>query len=322
MIRRRLGLGAAATALTVPLAGCVTVHGERALIPSIRPAEASRVLADFVAQNNKATKAYDVRAITAMEAGPLGAIDSAGVRAKHANSPRGNPSYSPLVFTDQKFFVPEQRGWPKFFVAQAKTNRSGDARWLLAFRRDAAGQTWKADFLGVAAPAQLPRFALDKKGYAQPVALGGTDLQLQPGELSARYAGYLDAPKATGDFADGPSTSGVRTGRNSGRRTADTVTQYVDQADAQGDFAPIALRTRDGGAIVFFGSRHQSKSTFRAGYRLSLDRDTQALTTGTPKTSITLAQVAQEMVAVPPKSKGAPTLFISRLVGLISAQGA
>ncbi len=114
----------------------------------------------------------------------------------------------------------------------------------------------------------------------------------------------------------------MRTGRDAGRRTADTVTQYVDQADAQGDFAPIALRTQDGGAIVFFGSRHQSKSTFRAGYRLTLDRDTQALTTGTPKTSITLAQVAQEMVAVPPKSKGAPTLFISRLIGLISAQGA
>jgi hypothetical protein len=331
MIRRRLGLGAAVTALTVPLAGCVTVHGERALIPSVRAAEASKVLANFAAQNNKATKAYDEQDIASIEAGPLGDIDRAGVRAKHANNPRGNPAYSPLAFSDQKFLIPEQRGWPKFFVAEAKTNRSGDSRWLLAFRRGSSGQPWKADFLGVAAPAQLPDFAVDKHGYAQPVPLAGTDLPVQPGQLSAQYADYLDAPKATGDFADGPWTSGLRTAHEKNQQTASTVSQYADQADTDGDFTPIALRTKDGGAVVFFGSRHQSKSTFRPG-GLRLDKDTQALTTGTPKTSITLTQVAQEMVTVPPASgagsKGASkdgagqVVFISRLVGLVSAKGA
>lgn len=344
MIRRRLCLGAAATALTVPLAGCVTVHGERALIPSVRSAEAAKVLADFAAQNNKATKAYDERAITSIEAGPLGAIDQAGVRAKHVNNPRGNPAYSPLAFSDQKFLIPEQRGWPKFFVADTKTNRNADARWLLAFRRSAPDQPWKADFLGVATPAQLPDFALDKHGYAEPVPLAGTDLLVQPGQLSASYAGYLDGPAPTAEFADGPSTSDLRTSHAKNRQTANTVSQYIDQADTDGDFAPVALRTKDGGAVVFFGSRHQAKSTFRPGYQLTLDKDTQALTTGTPKTSITLMQVAQEMVTVPPKpagtsgtsgssgssgsSKGAPkgladkVVFVSRLVGLVSATGA
>jgi hypothetical protein len=346
MIRRRLCLGAAAIALTVPLAGCVTVHGERALVPSLRPAEAAKVLADFAAQNNKATKAYDEQAITAAEAGPLGAIDQAGVRAKHANNPGGNKSYSPLKFSDAKFLIPEQRGWPKFFVAEAKTNRNGDARWLLVFRRGGAQQPWKADFLGVATPDELPDFAVDKAGHAEAVPLAGTDLAVQPGQLSAQYANYLDSgagasggsgksgasggsgsgsgkngAAADGVFADGPATSGLKDSRAKSAHTASTVTQYADQADVAGDFAPVALRTTDGGAVVFFGSRHQSRATFRADHPLTLDDDTKALTSGTPKTSITLYRVAQSMVRVPPKKAGAKVTFVSYLTGLVSAKG-
>ncbi|MEW1865172.1 MULTISPECIES: hypothetical protein [unclassified Streptomyces] len=329
MIRRRLCLGAAAIALTVPLAGCVTVHGERALIPSIRPAEAAKVLANFAAQNNKATKSYDEQAIAAIEAGPLGTIDQAGVRAKHANNPQGNADYSALKFSHAKFLIPEQRGWPKFFVAEAQTDRNGDSRWLLAFRRGGPDEPWMADFLGVATPDALPHFAVDKHGHAEALPLAGTDLQVQPGQLSAQYTDYLDSGKDDGKngagpaqvFTDGPATSGLKTSHEKSARTADTVTQYADQPDISGDFAPIALRTTDGGAIVFFGSRHQSRATFRAGYRLTLDKDTKALTSGTPKTSITLARVAQNMVAVPPRKAGAKVTFLSSLTGLVSAKG-
>ncbi len=325
MFRRRLCLGAAAIALTVPLTGCVTVHGERALIPSVRPAEAAKALAYFVAQNNKATKDYDEQAVVSAESGPLGAIDQAGVRARHANHPQGNAGYSPLEFSDQKYFIPEQRGWPKFFVADTRTNRGGGDRWLLVFRRGGPDQPWKADFLGLAGPGQLPDFAVDQRGYAEPVPAAGTGLLAQPGQLSGLYAQYLDAGKAPGDavFADGPYTSGVRDAHRKNARSANTVTQYLDQGAVDGDFAPVALRTKDGGAVVFFGSRHQARSTFRVGYRLTLDQDTQALTTGTPTTSITLSQVAQEMVTVPPAGGGgsAKVVFVSRLLGLVSAKG-
>src|SRR5689334_2217912 len=117
MIRRRLGLGAAAIALTLPLAGCMTVHGERANIPSVTPAEAATVLTRLPTADNEATKAWDAQALGRIETGPLGAIDGAGARAKHANNPGGNPSFSPLAFSDSKFWIPRQVGWPKFFVA-------------------------------------------------------------------------------------------------------------------------------------------------------------------------------------------------------------
>jgi hypothetical protein len=344
MFRRRLGrgavrglgrrwlLGAAAGALVVPLSGCVTVHGERALVPSVRPAEAAKVLARFADRNNEATKAYDEQAVASVESGPLGAIDRAGVHAKHLDTPGGDKDFTPLRFSDTSYLVPKQRGWPKFFVADTRSNRSGDARWLLVFRRDSPATPWMADFLGVAEPAQVPRFAKDKDGYAVAVPNAGSGLTVDPGRLSAAYAAYLDGASGGPSFAPGPSTSQLRQTHAKEQRTADTVTQYADQGDSSGDFTPVALRTADGGAVVFFGSRHQSRATFRAGYRLDLDKDTQALTQGTPKTSITLSRVAQQMALVPAGGTKGPggtdgkgggqVTVVSRLVGLVGAKGA
>jgi len=320
MNRRTFCRGAAAVALTGPLAGCVTVHGERENVPSVDPDEAAQALAHFVSVSNAATKSYDPALITQTEAGALGAIDEAGLRAKHANNPAGNPSYAPLVFSDTKYLIPRQVGWPRFFVADTAVNRDSDDRWLLVFRRAAAGQPWQADFLAVATAAQLPAVATDEDGYARALPAGGTDLLVQPGQVAASYASYLQ--DGTGSrFAAGPSTSQLRDTRAEHAKTANSVTQYADQAAQGGDFDPVALRTADGGALVFFGTRHQSRATYRAGYQLTIDPDTKALMTGTPKTSVTLSTVGQQLVTVPKAGGSAKVVFVSRVVGLVSAKG-
>jgi hypothetical protein len=325
MIRRRLCLGAAAVALAVPLAGCVTVHGERENVPSVQRAEAATVLAHFTAVNNEATRSYDERYIPQIESGPLGAIDAAGVRSAHTLHPQGASSYTPLVLSDTKFLIPKQVGWPKFFVADAASNRAKDSRWLLLFRRGSAAEPWKADYLAVISPDALPPLATDQDGYLLPVPAAQTGLLVQPGQLSAAYSDYLQSGADADDFAPGGSTTQVRADRAARARTADSVTQYADQADTSGDFAPAALRTKDGGALVFFGTRHQSKSTYRAGYNLSIDAGTRALMTGTPKTSVTLSHVGQQLVTVPRAAAGsagaAQITFVSRLIGLVGAQG-
>lgn len=319
MIRRRFCWGAAAVALTVPLAGCVTVHGERENIPSVQPDEAAQTLAHFVSANNAATKAYDPALISRTEAGPLGAIDEAGLRAKHANNPAGNPSYTPLVFSDTKYLIPRQVGWPKFFVADTAVNRGSGGRWLLVFRRAAAGRPWQADFLAVASGG-LPAVATDKDGYAQALPAGGTDLLVQPGQVAAAYTSYLQDGKGS-VFAGGPSTSQLLATRADHARTPNSVTQYADQPAQGGDDDPVALRTTDGGALVFFGTRHQSRSTYRAGYQLTIDPDTKALMTGTPKTSVTLSTVGEQLVTVPKGGGTGQVAFVSRVLGLVSASG-
>lgn len=320
MNRRRVSLGAAAIALAVPLAGCVAVHGERADIPSVRAGEAASVVAKFLTVNNRAGASYDPGSILTVESGVLGATDEAGLRARHTNHPQGNPGYQPLVFSDIQYLIPRQVGWPKFFVADAATNRDKNGRWLLVFRRSAAGQPWKAVYVASIAADRIPGFAKDKDGYAEDLGLGGTDLLVQPGRLSQSYADYLGSG-GSGVFADGPSTSQVRADRDAHARTPNSVTQYADQPSAGGDYTPVALRTTDGGALVFFASRHQSRATFRAGYNLQLDDDTKALMTGTPKTSITLSRVADSAVTVPRAGGGGKVAFLSRVVGLVTAEG-
>jgi hypothetical protein len=320
MIRRRMCLGAAALLLAAPLTGCMTVHGERESIPSVRPDDAAEVLAHFAAVNNAATKAYDATLVTEVEAGPLGAIDAAGLRAKHANHPAGNASYAPLAFSDPKFLIPRQVGWPKFFVADTAVNRGAGARWLLVFRRAAADRPWKADFLAVPPAGRMPAPATDGHGNAVVVPPAATGLLVPPGQVAAAYGAYLQ--KGAGSvFAAGPATTQLRAGRTERARTPNSVTQYADQPATGADFDPVALRTRDGGALVFFGTRHQSRATYRAGYRLNIDPDTRALMTGTPRTSVTLATVGQQLVAVPRAGGTDKAVFLSRITGLVSAKG-
>jgi hypothetical protein len=323
MIRRRLCLGAAALALSWPAAGCTTVHGERAYVPSVGAGEAAEVLARFARTSDEAARAYDPALISGTESGALGAYDEAGLRAKHTNHPEGNASYAPLEFSGARFLIPRLRGWPKFFVADTATNRGADSRWLLVFRRGGPDRPWTADFLAVAARGAVPRTATDRDGYAQAVPLGGTRLLVQPGRLSAAYTSYLQNGTG-GEFAGGAPTSQLLAARSRNARTSDSVTQYADQPARGGDFTPVALRTEDGGALVFFAAHQQSRSTFRAGYRLSIDQDTQALMTGTARTSVTLSQVALLAATVPTGDGGrgaGGVELISRVVGLVSAKG-
>ncbi|WNI15276.1 hypothetical protein [Actinacidiphila sp. ITFR-21] len=320
MIRRRPRLGAAVLALTVPLAGCVTVHGERADIPSVGRAEAARVLARFAAVDNAADKAYDPTLIPGIQSGPLGAIDEAGLRAKRANHPDGDPAYRPLVFSDTRYLIPRQVGWPKFFVADTAVNRGTGARWLLVFRRAAAGRPWRADFLAVPPGGRIPDLATDARGYAVAVPAAGTGLLVQPGQVATAYTAYLQQG-AGSLFADGAQTTRLRTARAGRARTANSVTQYADQPARGGDFDPVALRTGDGGALVFFGTRHQSRATYRADHPLAVDPDVAALMTGTPHTSVTLSNVGQQLVLVPKGGGTAKVVFLSRIVGLVAARG-
>jgi hypothetical protein len=320
MNRRGVGLGAAAIALALPLAGCMTVHGERENIPSAPKKEAALVVAHFVSVTNEVSRTYDAKKVLTVESGVLGATDEAGLRSRHTQDPDGNSDYKPLAFSDTHYLIPRQVGWPKFFVADTATNRDPDSRWLLVFRHAAPGQPWKAAYVAAVPTSAMPKFAKDKDGYALPAGSAGTNLLVQPGRLSQAYTGYLG--KGGDDFADGPATSQLRATRQANAKAPNSVTQYADQPASGGDYTPAALRTTDGGAVVFFGAHLQSRSTFRAGYRLNLPDSTKALLTGTPRTSITLSQLADCAATVPAADGSGKVVLLSRIVGLISAKGA
>ncbi|WP_192340991.1 hypothetical protein [Streptomyces sp. VITNK9] len=318
---RRLGkhalVAASATALSLTASGCVVVHGEREVLPSATRAEAAKALQGFTSAYNAADKAYDASLDAEHTTGALAAIDSARLKAGRTNHPDGNPSHAPLELTDARYTIPKKAGWPRWFVADAKANKGGEARWLLVFTRHGQEETWQATYLTLVAPDKVPRFKTDADGWAEAVPANSTDVAVPPGDLSKGYTTYL---KNGGDaFADGVHTSSWRQLREKRAIRPGLVTQYIDEPLTGGDYAPLALRTQDGGAAVFFTTRHYEKQTAARGASVPTpNKDVLALTDGEIKQSLTMEFVSNELALDPADG---PVSILGRVQGMTSAKG-
>ncbi|MEU0369199.1 hypothetical protein ABZ070_02870 [Streptomyces sp. NPDC006283] len=329
---RRLGraaTGLAATAvLSLTASACVTVHGEREVVPAATQDEAAKALAAFTDAYNKADKAYDPTLDAAHVTGALGAINQAGLKARQVNFPDGNPNHVPLELTDPKFTIPKKAGWPRWFVADTDSNRdrdggAGDNRWVLVFVRNGAKEGWRAAYLNILTPRQIPAFKTDKDGYAEPVALDSAALAVAPRNLSEEYTSYLQNGKPE-HFKPGPHTSVWRDNRKQSANVLGMTTQYIDQPLDTGDYAPLGLATQDGGALVFFSMRNFERQTAAKGVRLKVVPDVKALLTGEVKSTITKERVSNQAVIVPAGNGGeaGPAVeVLGRLTGLTAAKG-
>ncbi|WP_235882403.1 hypothetical protein [Streptomyces apricus] len=323
---RGLGRGALAaasvTVLSVTASGCVVVHGEQEILPGATRAEAARALSDFTTAYNEANGANDPALDADRVTGALGDIDGAKLRAGGKNQPGGNPEYVPLKLTDTEFTIPEKAGWPRWFVTDSKANKGrAEDRWLLVFTRGDANDVWQVSYLTIAAAAEIPEFEKDEDGWAQPVAADAADLAVAPGRLPKSYTAYL---KDGGDtFAAGAHTTQWRSDRKKNAARPGLAQQYIDEPLASGDYAPVGLRTEDGGALVFFTTRHYQKQTAAPGVPINVtNADVKALMTGDPKQSLTLESTSNQAVLNPPKSSQNPKIqFLSRIQGLTAAKG-
>ncbi|MGW0816799.1 hypothetical protein ACWD00_26700 [Streptomyces viridiviolaceus] len=311
-------IAASVTALSLTVSGCVVVHGERVVLPAATRAEAAEALRQFTAAYNESDKAYDASLDADHTTGALAAIDSARLKAGRANNPDGNPSHTPLKLTDAKYTIPEKAGWPRWFLADARGNKGGEARWLLVFTRDGLEDPWEVAYLTLVAPDDVPEFKTDEDGWAEAVPANSTDLAAAPADLSEDYATYLEDGGKT--FADGAHTSSWRQLREKRSTRPGLVTQYIDEPLTNGDYAPLALRTKDGGALVFFATRHFEKQTAARGASVPTpNKDVLALTDGEIKQSLTMEFVSNE-VALDPAGPGQVSV-LGRIQGLTSAKG-
>ncbi|MBT2412996.1 hypothetical protein J7I94_20955 [Streptomyces sp. ISL-12] len=313
--------GAAVIALSLTASGCVVVHGEREVLPGATRAEAAEALAEFTAAYNKADKAYDGSLDADHTTGALADIDAARLKAGRSNNPDGNPSYSPLKLTDVTYTIPKKAGWPRWFLADARGNKGGDVRWLLVFTRDGLDETWQVAYLTLVAPDDVPEFKTDKDGWAEAVSTNSAQLAVSPAKLSKSYTDYL---QDGGDgFAPGAHTSAWRAQRDTQASRPGLATQYIDKPLTDGDYAPLALRTEDGGALVFFTTRHYEKQTAARGASVPTpNKDVLALTDGEIKQALTMEFVSNE-VAFDPAGDSAEdeVSILGRVQGLTSAKG-
>ncbi|MCG7209479.1 hypothetical protein [Streptomyces arenae] len=310
-------LAVSLTALSLTASGCVVVHGEREVLPATTRAEAAKALEQFTDAYNKADQAYDSSLDADRTTGALADIDAARLKAGHVNSPGGNSGHSALEFDDVTYTIPKKAGWPRWFVADAHGNKGGDDRWLLVFTRDSLSEPFQVAYLTLVAPDDVPKFRTDKDGWAEAVPANSAELAVSPGSLSQDYVTYL---KSGGQvFAAGAHTSGWRSDRRKSTKPG-LATQYLDEALTGGDYAPLALRTTDGGALVFFTTRYYAKQTAAAGTSVPTpNQDVKALTKGEIKQSLTMEFVSNQ-VALDPAGTGKVSV-LGRIQGLTSAEG-
>ncbi|MFE2355383.1 hypothetical protein [Streptomyces parvulus] len=314
---RKILAAASVTALSLTASGCVVVHGEREVLPATTRAEAAEALRQFTSAYNAADKAYDASLDADHTAGPLAAIDSARLKAGRTNHPDGNPAHAPLELTDAKYTIPKKAGWPRWFVADTKANKGGKSRWLVVFTRDGLDETWQATYLTLVAPERMPEFKTDADGWAEAVPADSAGLAAPPGDLSEDYTAYLRNGGTS--FADGVHTSSWREVREKRSSRPGLVTQFIDEPLTDGDYAPLALRTKDGGALVFFTTRHYEKQTAARGAAVPTpNKDVQALTDGEIKQSLTMEFVSNEVALDPADGK---VSVLGRVQGLTSAKG-
>ncbi|GAB2750118.1 hypothetical protein GCM10027072_53610 [Streptomyces bullii] len=295
------------------------VHGEREVLPATTRAEAAEALERFTTAYNKADKAYDPALYADETTGALADIDGARLKAGKANNPGGNPRHTPLKLTDARFTIPKKAGWPRWFVADTAGNKGGTARWLLVFVRNGLDESWQVTYLTLVAQGAVPQFKKDKDGWAEAVPADAADLAVPPGELSRAYTAYLK--NGQGAFATGSHTSGWRQQRQDRAIRPGLARQYIDEPLTNGAYAPLALRTEDGGALVFFTSRHYEKQTAAPGTSVPTpNKDVLALTKGEIKQSLTMEFVSNEVALDPAKGSGKVSV-LGRIQGLTSAQG-
>lgn len=314
---------AVAGALSVTLSGCMTVHGETAVVSATSKDEAEKVLKEYVSSGNKAGREYDAKLNATIERGALGEASQAALTIdKELDKGREGAARSQAVkVNDSRFHIPQQAGWPKFFMVDTATSLrpSGDARLLLAFTRESVDERWKASFHALVDTSDLPEFAEDSDGHVKAVPNGGgKDLLVAPHELSQAYADYLS--KGEGEFADGRHTSQERENRAKRGTTKLARNEWADLPASSEQYPPFGLYTKDGGAMVFFASHMHAKQTTTKGYTPGLPDRAKPLLKGDLKSSLTLSYVVQHTVRVPADKSDDQITYLYNGRGLTGAK--
>ncbi|MEV7469442.1 hypothetical protein AB0O20_23455 [Streptomyces kronopolitis] len=279
-------------------------------------ADGAKALKHFAEGFNEANRQLNPQLNPSFEGGALLAIDQAGIKAAHAVRPQGNPGFRALEFTDARFTVPQQKGWPKYFIANAASNRKNAAgrftRWFLVFSRDGIDEKWRAVYLATFPGNKAPELKTDRNGYAEAVPAGAdSGLAVAPGELSRSYADYLNTGKGA-VFAPGRETDGWRARR---AKDANRPGVRIMWDDTAANYPPVSLRTKDGGALVFFSTVYHQQKTVFAGATITVSGALKGLLEGPPKKTnrMGFTTVSGQTVTVPPKSAGGKVAVLNRI---------
>ncbi|MER5933232.1 hypothetical protein [Streptomyces sp. NPDC002054] len=314
------------TAAAATATGCAAdAEPDRTPSPRAAAERAARVALDgFLAAYNRAEQSSDESLLDPVATGPYAETKKAGLRANRALAPAGPPESEPLRLTDPQFAIPEHGG---FFVVHTDSNRDegtdrADSRVVLVFTRPDRAGAWRVAYASVIGRADLPAFRLTPAGWAEAVAPDARDVSVPPAELSRRYARLLTDGTLDG-FAPGSATTGRRAVRARDAEQPGLTARFEDRPADEGAYAPVALRTENGGALAFFASRHIDRLTLdptAEGAVSPLTTGVRALMRGEFTDTLTRESVSTQAVVLPPATApGRGAAFVAQAQGVVAA---
>lgn len=289
-MRRALVAAVAAVALPVAAAisGCGASGGTHSSGSSAPPSlitkqQAQQVLSQYTAANNRSNKLRDPSVLASYEAGSSYQLDQGSYRWTKVTDP-SNRNYTAISYLSPVFYIPQQLHYPAWFVVRAwqqdaKKPGSGPAGGYiyLIFTKASASAKWMEvlEPFAVSSSATLPQVATDANGFAEPVtAADAQRLAVAPSKLPSLDVSYLNygtyqqmtqqlektrglkpksQPKPVG-FANGQANLNDVHDLAFWRKTMPRGSSQTDLYTTTSD--PVyALRTTDGGALVFYDLR-------------------------------------------------------------------
>ncbi|MEU4347042.1 hypothetical protein [Streptomyces sp. NPDC023838] len=299
----------------------------RELPPALTKQQALDAIDRYSQVNNKANTDNDRDLLDTVEDGPMYAMSVSEYKESEGLTPSERKAYTPWAYDTQntQLYIPRiANGQPRWFAAALSATPGKAPSRLAVFAEQPQHKRWEmvsvADMYG----PDLPTVALDADGYATAVAANSNkDLAVGADRLRE---GVLD------NFATGGQNSGKKIFTESKASSLqikvhdETVTQYGSQgtstfASATNRYGDAyALKTTDGGALVFFSHTHtQTDAVARSGLQLNPGKDDRAWLHDVPRSSIQYTFVCNDAATVP--AKAAPSTLLAYTCARTDASG-
>ncbi len=272
---RLLAWAGAALALTAALAaaGCTSTPatagaGTQAgsTTPEVTTAQAGQVFASYVAVASRAASTGDVSLALSNVTG----VQKLAITTQLKAARSGAGALSRYRYGTPAFYLPRQGGYPRWFVASVTRSLVGQqfspggtaglslaatGQVLMVFQQDSATAPWLLSSTSqLPAGVSVPPLATDSAGYVATVPLNSGAQLARPDTTGPLQAAVVDdgpASPAAKVVAAGSLTTGIYAAARAARTPpAGDVYQWELQGTHYSNFA---LRTADGGALVFYG---------------------------------------------------------------------
>jgi hypothetical protein len=228
------------------------------------------VLSAYTSANNSANARRSSSTLATVETGGSYAIDAGLYTVQAAEGATPYAAFAPVSAT---YYIPqaEPAHATRWFVVQVANAFSADPKKVtsteyLLFTQAASGGRWQnAVEPYLLAGADAPRIAVSGAGFATAVSATATSLAVAPGQLAERTAAAIDGT-GSGVSVPDPGALADRSDQTFWRGKLPTATVTDAHAAATGaDGQTFALRTTDGGALVFYTDAAELAITPQAG---------------------------------------------------------